>query len=240
MKNSFVLYTEINEVLKELTNEEKGIIFQAILDYQISGEAPTLPKDLKLFFITIKTDLDKNNAKYLETVEKRKEAGRKGGEAKGSKSKQNVANLANAKNGKQNVANLANVANLPDNDNDNVNDNVLLVNNNKNNNNKTNKTNKTTLDDVFNEIPVELHDTVNAFIEHRKKLKRPVTAHALGLLLKRANTLASGDTAKVKAVLEQSIECGWLGVFELKGGQSNKWVKALNDLGGINERINDS
>ena len=31
--SSFILFTKINEVVKELTNEQKGLLFQAILDY---------------------------------------------------------------------------------------------------------------------------------------------------------------------------------------------------------------
>ena len=121
-KNSFVLYTDINETLQYLDNEEKGIIFQAILDYQITGEVPDLPRDLLLFFSTIKTDLDKNDKKYTEVVNARREAGKKGGKQT-KQNKQNEANEANATFAYESKQNKQTQANEADNDNEYVNDN---------------------------------------------------------------------------------------------------------------------
>ena len=79
-----------------------------------------------------------NAEKWAETVEKRKEAGKKGGVAKANNNKQTVANVANAKfatnedskrsNAKQTVANVADNVNVDVNVN--VNDNVVSVVNN--------------------------------------------------------------------------------------------------------------
>lgn len=77
-RDSFVLYTKINEVVKELNNEQKGILFQAILDYEEVGEVPELDQLLKLVFIPIKQDLDKNNEKWESQSKSRSEAGKKG------------------------------------------------------------------------------------------------------------------------------------------------------------------
>ena len=77
----------------------------------------------KFAFLTLKTQAKHDFAKYDVIVERRREAGKKGGFKKAENRKQNLANVANANNFskcKQNVANLANLAN---NDNDNVNDN---------------------------------------------------------------------------------------------------------------------
>ena len=81
-KNSFVLYTKLNHVLQEMSNEEKGILFQAIMDYQITGEVPDLPREIKLIFLTVKSDMDDNEQKYAEVVEKRREAGKKSAQVK--------------------------------------------------------------------------------------------------------------------------------------------------------------
>lgn len=77
-KDSFVLYTKINEVVRELTYEQKGKLFQAILDYEETGEQPELDQILRLVFIPIKQDLDRNNEKWEAQSRARSEAGKKG------------------------------------------------------------------------------------------------------------------------------------------------------------------
>lgn len=131
MRDSFVLYTKIDEVLASLTNEQKGILFQIIIDYEKNGNVPEI-KDpvVKIAFIPIRQDLDMNNKKWEDEVNARKEAGRKGGLAKASNAKNNVAKSSK---GKQKVAKVSNaknnVANVADNEyeyeyvNENVNEN---------------------------------------------------------------------------------------------------------------------
>ena len=112
MKDSFIIYTKINEVLKELTDDQKGKLFQAIIDYEMTGEIPAIDDALvKVSFIPVRQDLDVNNEKWEETVKARQEAGRKGGLAKASKAKNSSSKTSKAKNAtnkeKQNVANVA-------------------------------------------------------------------------------------------------------------------------------------
>ncbi len=77
-KDSFVLYTKINEVVKELSDEQKGRLFQAILDYEETGEEPDLDHATRLVFIPIRQDLDINNEKWEQQKKARSEAGKKG------------------------------------------------------------------------------------------------------------------------------------------------------------------
>ena len=130
MKNSFVLYTENIEQMEMLTMEQRGALYTAIMYYATGRELPMMDALTSMAFSIIRAQLDKNNKKYEETVNKRREAGRLGGLAKADNAKQTVANVASATDAKQEVANLANatcakqnVANVADNDyvNDNVN-----------------------------------------------------------------------------------------------------------------------
>lgn len=107
-KDSFVLYTEQKEVFKTLSDENAGILIKGIFDY-ISGQTPELNDLLKVVFIPIRQQLDRNAQKYETIKEKRRIAGAKG-------AKQKLANQANANFAKQSLANQA--------DNVNVNDNV--------------------------------------------------------------------------------------------------------------------
>ena len=121
-KNSFLLYTDYYEQIELLNIEQRGILLTAIMAYQLDNELPDMDAITKMCFSFISADMRRNNEKYAEVIEKRREAGRKGG-------KKTQANQANAyfaqanKNGAQ--ANQANQAdNVNVNDNDNVNDSV--------------------------------------------------------------------------------------------------------------------
>lgn len=89
-RDSFVLYTKINEVIKELTDEQKGKVFQAILDYEETGDEPELDILLRLVFIPIKQDLDKNNEKWENQTKSRSEAGKKGMASRYKKGEKNA------------------------------------------------------------------------------------------------------------------------------------------------------
>lgn len=68
-------------------------------------------------------------------------------------------------------------------------------------------------------------ESLEGFIDHRKKLKKPMTENALKLNIQKAAKLSGGDVQAMTAIFNQSIERGWTGIFELKGGN------AQNDTG---------
>ena len=57
---------------------------------------------------------------------------------------------------------------------------------------------------------------LNDFAEMRKKMRKPLTERALALTLSELEKLAPGDDDKKIAILNQSIQRGWQGVFPLK------------------------
>ena len=61
-----------------------------------------------------------------------------------------------------------------------------------------------------------LDAALNDFSEMRKKLRKPLTDRALSLTLSELEKLAPGDDEKKIAILNQSIQRGWQGVFPLK------------------------
>lgn len=116
-KNSFVLYTEQKEVIDNLSDEDAGKLFKGIFEYALGNE-PEFNNLLKLVFIPIRQQLERNAKKYSEIKEKRRIAGAKGG-------KQKVANRANANFAKQSQANQA--VNVNDNVHVNDNDNNINI-----------------------------------------------------------------------------------------------------------------
>ncbi len=68
----------------------------------------------------------------------------------------------------------------------------------------------------------------DAYIEMRKKIKKPMTDNAKKLAVKKLQELSRGDVDLIKAILNQSIFNSWQGLFQLKkdgdinNGRSNQ------------------
>ena len=69
----FILERDQKEIIDELTNEEAGIIFKAIYDYETTKQEPKLDKSLRIVFKQFKVKLDFYDEKYIETCKKNKE-----------------------------------------------------------------------------------------------------------------------------------------------------------------------
>lgn len=112
-RESFVLYTKINEIVKKLTDAQKGKLFQAILDYQETGEVAEMETIVEVVFLPIKHDMDANAKKYDEVKKARSLAGKKGMEKRWKKDNKAITN-------DNTVITGDNKNNYNDNDNDNV------------------------------------------------------------------------------------------------------------------------
>ena len=75
----------------------------------------------------------------------------------------------------------------------------------------------------------ELADALAGLIEARKAMKKPATEKAVKLLLNKLDKLASDDDTKT-AIVNQSIERGWVSVFPLKqeGGSGGDGLRVHN------------
>lgn len=65
----------------------------------------------------------------------------------------------------------------------------------------------------------ELRDALIEFVKFRKLIKKPMTNKALELIIAKLNKLGATDKERV-AIINQSIERGWAGVFSLKDEES--------------------
>ena len=61
----------------------------------------------------------------------------------------------------------------------------------------------------------ELLEALEGFVEMRKRIKAPLTERALSLLLSKLDSLAQDEATKI-AIVNQSVENSWRGVFPLK------------------------
>jgi len=114
-KKSFILYCDLIDEIDHLTSEEKGILFQHILEY-VNDMNPVLEDRVLLScWKPIRNKLKRDLKKFDEIKQKRAEAGAKGGKQK----------VANASKKKQSKANLADSVNDNVNDSDSVSDNEI-------------------------------------------------------------------------------------------------------------------
>ena len=123
-KDSFILYSDQAELFENLSDEQAGKLIKAIFDYAITGKESELSGVLKIAFIPIKQQLDRNEIKWKAVKEKRSEAGKKGMESRWKKVKESQSFITNE---------YQNITKITDNVNVNVNDNVNVIDNNNNN-----------------------------------------------------------------------------------------------------------
>lgn len=116
-KKSFIFYASWKEVLKEYPAEVRLEVYDAVIEYAISGTLSELKPLAKMAFAFIQRDIDANDEKYLDMVSKRSEAGKKGMKSRWGDSNNKCCDA------------ITNVTNITDNDNKDddvdVNDNVL-------------------------------------------------------------------------------------------------------------------
>ena len=78
-KVSFVLYGDIEAHLADVSDNECGKLFRAILQYANRGEVADLTGEMRMAFSFIRAQLDRDREKWIAVSKKRSEAGAKGG-----------------------------------------------------------------------------------------------------------------------------------------------------------------
>jgi hypothetical protein len=99
MRKSFILHLDSLCILDKLSTEQKGNLFDAIYRYQLTGEVSPIDNLTEIVFTPFLNQFKRDAEKYQTVIEKRREAGAKGGKQKlanASKSKQSIANLADS------------------------------------------------------------------------------------------------------------------------------------------------
>ena len=156
MKDSFILYTEQKEIFDNLSDEEAGQLIKAIFDYAETGKISNLNKTLKLLFIPIRQDLDRNSDKWEKTKEKRSLAGKKGMQKRWESKSEIVTNDNNV---------IADITKYNKNNND---TNIIT-----NDNNVIDDITKITNITVNDNVNVNVNDNVNVNKKENIKEKEP-------------------------------------------------------------------
>ena len=95
------MYADSYETLRYLSDEQLGKLTRMMFEYFLTGQSCEPSDPMFFVFNPIKLQMDRDVEKYSKVLEVRREAGKKGGEAKASKSYQM---LPNAKQSQANVA----------------------------------------------------------------------------------------------------------------------------------------
>lgn len=204
-KKGVVMYYDILDQLEDFTDEQFGKITRAIIKYDKTGQITEFDDlSMKVAFKMLKPILDRNKQEYAEICEKRREAGSLGG-------KQKVANASKC------YQMLANDSKSTYNDND-----------------KDNDIDKDKVKDKVKEIIKEIESEslrveIQEFVKMRTRIKKPLTAHALDLILRELNRLTPNIDEQV-LIVQQSIKNGWQGVFPLKEDKKQDSFEKFKEL----------
>lgn len=84
-KKSFLLYDDLYETLQYLNDEQLGKLTRMIFDYRINGVVCDVSDPLFFCFNPVRVQLDRDDIKYRDEVEKRSIAGKASAESRANK-----------------------------------------------------------------------------------------------------------------------------------------------------------
>lgn len=212
-RESIVFYRSFYEAIKLQPKKIQADLYNALLEYAFTGEVIEMNNSVKSVFLLIKPQIDANNTRY--------ENSKKGGRPKKEKTDSLEKNMKIKTNGFENNEKTETDSSKNNNENSvsekpNVNENV-----NVNDNVKKKKDKKESVPPVRYSENDKLDKAIHDYINHRKKVKSPMTDHAVELMINKLDSWADNDEDKIK-ILEQSIFNGWKGIFPLNEQENRK------------------
>ena len=100
-QKGFIVYGDIQDVLKELDDEQVAQLFRGMVNYFVDGKAPKFTGVLKFVWIPIKQHMDRDAEKYEKRCEKNRENVKKRWER--TKENERIRTNTNATNTKTNT-----------------------------------------------------------------------------------------------------------------------------------------
>jgi hypothetical protein len=218
MKKSFLMYADGYDTLKYLSDDQLGKLTRMMFEYFLNGKScePTDP----LFFVfnPIKMQMDRDSDKYSKVLEVRREAGKKGGEAKATKSYQMLPN------GKVSLANVADKDTVTDTVTDTVkvkatetvikSDSIESIPTFNFENLESSylfkKQNEIDKLKIFNDPEVNI--AFNDYLKHRISIKKYPSKNAIKLLVKRIREECGTNKAKAIEAMQASVMNNWTSI----------------------------
>ena len=209
MRNSFILYSSYEDILKELSKEEIGELLMAIFAYQRTGEKPELSKGANIAFLFIKNQLDIDAEKWAKEVENRSKAGKKGMEKRWGK-----------KNIKEDNSVISNITKITEYDNENE-----IVNEYENE-----KENEDVYENKVNPLLTfskRMNGKVQDWINYKGNSFNPITTVNFINLIKEKLKIHTED--EIIDLIDLSINRQWKNIIWSKLEGENEGIKAFYD-----------
>lgn len=215
MKRSIVIYDSWGVMIKNLPAESAGLLIKMICEYSFEGSiTPSGNEHVDAMFAMIKEKLDEDAESYEETKKSRSKAGKAGMEKRWKNNK--------------NITKDNKVI---------TNDNTVIT----NDNNATEDITKITVSvsdsvsvsDKDKELIVagyfndpKLDKSFSDYVEMRMRMNAPVDFQRTQ---KKLYDMAKGDKDVMIAILEQSIQQGWKGLYEIKSPEKKNKFKQFEE-----------
>jgi hypothetical protein len=217
MKKSFLMYADGYDTLKYLSDEQLGKLTRMMFEYFLTGKCCEPSDPMFFIFNPIKMQMDRDVDKYSKVLEVRREAGKKGGEAKASKSYQM---LPNAKVSLAKVADKDTVTvTVKDTDTEtekvkDINDSIESIPTfnfeNLDPSYIFKKQNEIDKIKIFNDPEVNI--AFNDYLKHRISIKKYPSKNAIKLLVKRIREECGSNKAKAIEAMQTSVMNNWTSI----------------------------
>lgn len=207
MKDSFIIFTESWELVSLLSQQQKGILLEALFRYTADEELPEMDNITMVVFTSMRQKIDYANKRYEEIRDKRRENGKLGGRPKkpngfsenqmvSEKSKNNQMVFSESKKSLT--------------DTDTVTDTVTVS-----------KEKYKEKEPPQAKCPLFEHEEVvtawREWVEMRRKTKKPITTERTRTMaINKLMELSKGDAEEAVKVLNQSTDHCWVGLFAVK------------------------
>ncbi len=221
-KKSFIFNVEWAEVLTDYPAEVRLEVYDAIIRYAASGTLSELKPLAKMAFSFAKREIDYNNERYTDIVQKRSEAGKTAMQRRWGKESDNTCNTC-----QQKVTNITsdNTCNTCQQKVTNITDNVYDndINNKKASTNVDGKKGKKIPDWDLSFVDESFRPVFENWLAYKQERKESYkSAKSVKMAYERLFKLSDGNPAVAKEIIEQSIASNWAGLFEVKRKTGNE------------------
>ncbi len=201
----FCAYHSYLKALEPLNMEERGQLFTRLLEYSATGDEPQITGNERFVYPMMRDQIDRDKARYQEKCSKQAQNAKKRWDAELCHGMPVHAEDAKKKEKEKTKEKT------------------------KESNNARHSLSPEAVFENFAGENEDLRKELLDFLVFRREKKKPVTATAASRICKKLTGLA--DEARVNdktgymiAVLSQSMERGWDGLFEYKGDFKDKYV----------------
>ena len=191
----FCAYHSYSDSMRNLSDNECGRLFRALLRYSATGDLPDLTDREGIAFDFMRGQIDRDREAYEAKCRKNRENGEK---AFASDRGRSVPNGSDGTQGKGKGKGEGKGKRKDKGEGDN-----------------NTRARRAGVFELFAEDDQELLDALLAFRAMRKQINKPLTERGEELICKKLEDLTQDHTVMIQ-ILDQSIERGWQGVFPIK------------------------